>query len=173
MNVLCAAPTGSLGGRRLHFEGSPSCQFRSSRRCPLSCQRPSPRLLRRSHSWRPIALTSSSSIVGSATSRGDDPDAERLYRWHIWCRDGGYEPDGARCCRFGDRTPHQAELHPGTARISHCRCSDSEHFRSCPRTCPATLVHTGCHRRCAVGSSASEKEQHLQTLSVRFRGGTA
>lgn len=25
---------------------------------------------------------------------GDDPDAERLYRWHIWCRDGGYEPDG-------------------------------------------------------------------------------
>jgi hypothetical protein len=42
-----------------------------------------------------------------------------------------------------------------------------------PKDLPVAPDHTGCHRGSAVGSSASEKEQHLQPLSVRFMGGTA
>jgi hypothetical protein len=49
----------------------------------------------------------------------------------------------------------------------------SEQFRSSPRTCRAAPAHTRRDIGSAVSSSASEKEQHLQTLSVRFRGGTA
>jgi hypothetical protein len=48
--------------------------------------------------------------------RGNDPDAERLYRWHIWCRDGGYEHDGTSRAEFEAVRNSRLLLHSMRAR---------------------------------------------------------